>query len=432
MNLDDNNNDKSQDSNNEGSDSMGDVEEIPTRILDLLVPDFVEENINNLRREEIKNYEPACIKGIGTVYAFRLGKIGIKTIEDLSKQSDPNDIMDQLGIEEFVVLRWLLASDIITSYSLGGEDFRPVVVAGLRESGKSSLVLTLKNMETSIAPIPTKGIHKEEITFLDVAVPFVELGGEKEQRENYLKKPKDYFKDIMMLIYVVDVTKPTKMKETLDYLRDLVETIIAIGERPNLRVLLHKYDPAYRHQHDSVVRHVSLSLDEMFKKEFNLPNKEMYRTSVFEIPSIVTAFSGMFSDLTPISKIMASVYLDGSSTTNIFAGFIFNEKGFVISEWTKRLPKERRDRLFDEIYTFINEKGSDPELYRHVFQTSYTGIHVVLERLDIEGAKLFLASVNTTTDGLGAIQLKTLREKLKPWVKNFFAVGNKRFLKTAI
>ena len=177
--------------------------------------------------------------------------------------------------------------DIISEYSKGGENYRPILVAGLEGSGKSSLILSLKSMSTSVAPVSTKGVQTDYIEFLKVNIPIIELGGSQEQREKYITEPQNFLKDAMLLIFVIDVTRPTKMNENIDYLEELIESMKAVGELPNLRVLLNKYDPQYRHQHDAVVNHVSSRIQELFLKESLLVSNEVHKTSVFEIPTLI-------------------------------------------------------------------------------------------------------------------------------------------------
>jgi hypothetical protein len=269
-----------QDPNSEAGNEE-EYDEIPTRITDLLVADFVEGNTESLNRADLKNLAPSVIKGLGTVYGFRLERLEIKTIENLSDQLAIKELTDKLAVDEETVLKWLLGSDIIAEYSKGGENYRPILVAGLEGSGKSSLILSLKSMATSVAPVPTKGVHKEYIEFLKVDVPIIELGGAAEQREKYITEPQTFLKDAMLLIDVIDVTKASLMHDNIDYLKDLIDSMKAIGEVPNLRILLNKYDPQYRHQNDAVVNHISARVHELFESEYKIISKEVYKTSLY-------------------------------------------------------------------------------------------------------------------------------------------------------
>jgi GTPase SAR1 family protein len=414
-----------QDPNSEAGNEE-EYDETPTRITDLLVADFVEGNIEILKRADLKNLAPSIIKGLGTVYGFRLERLEIKTIENLSDQLNIKELTDKLAVDEETVLKWLLGSDIITEYSKGGENYRPILVAGLEGSGKSSLILSLKSMTTSVAPVPTKGVHKEYIEFLKVNVPIIELGGAAEQREKYITEPQTFLKDAMVLIYVIDVTKASLMNDNIDYLKDLIDSMKAIGEVPYLRILLNKYDPQYRHQNDAVVNHISARVHELFESEYKIISKEVYKTSVFEIPTLIAAFSALFRDLTPISMIIASIYQYFAGLSSVYAGFVFTENGFVVSEWTKRLPEERRNRMFDEAYNYIKSNVNKEDVHQAVITTVYQGIFIIIERIDIEGAKLFLTSINTKPEAIGDQNLKLLRNQFKPWIKNFFAIRNKR------
>ena len=412
------------------SDSKSDehYEDIPSRITDLLVSDFVEQGLENLKRENLKGLSTSIIKGLGTVYGFRLERLNISTIQNLSDELMIKELTDKLAVEEETVLKWLLAGDIITEYSNGGEKYRPIIVAGLEGSGKSSLILSLKSMTTSVAPVPTKGIQKDFIEFLKVNIPIIELGGPAEQREKYITEPQNFLKDAMLLIYVIDVTRPTLMNENIDYLKDLMESMRAVGEVPNLRVLLNKYDPQYRHQHDAVVNHVSSRVQEIFEKEYKIISNEVHKTSIFEIPTLIAAFSALFRDLSPISIVIASIYQYFAGLSSVYAGFVFTENGFVVSEWTQRLPRERRNTMFDEAYNYIKKNANTEDVHQMVIKTEYQGIFIIIERIDIEGAILYLTSVNTKPDAIGDQNLKLLRDQFKPWIKNFFAIRNKRIL----
>jgi len=52
----------------------------------------------------------------------------------------------------------------------------------------------------------------------------------------------------------------------------------------------------------------------------------------------------------------------------------------------------------------------------------------IIERINIEQAILYLTSINTKPEAIGDQNLKLLRGQFKPWIKNFFAIRNKRVL----
>jgi hypothetical protein len=124
--------------------------------------------------------------------------------------------------------------------------------------------------------------------------------------------------------------------------------------------------------------------------------------------------------------IIASIYQYFAGLSSVYAGFVFTENGFVVSEWTKRLPEERRNRIFDEAYNYIKKNVNKEDVHQAVITTVYQGIFIIIERIDIEGAKLFLTSINTKAEAIGDQNLKLLRNQFKPWIKNFFAIRNKR------
>ncbi|MHA2362997.1 MAG: ADP-ribosylation factor-like protein [Candidatus Hodarchaeales archaeon] len=402
------------------------VDNTPTRILDLLVEDFVEQNIDNLTRESFAQLEPSVIKGIGTVYGFRLNRLGIKTLADLSNSMDFETLADELNIDRDVVLKWLLSADILYNFSKGGEAIRPIVIAGLEGSGKTSLTKTLQSLKTELVHSPTSGLKLSSLSFLGVNIPLRELGGKEEARKVYLEKTEDSLSETMLLLYLIDVTKTTTLNKSLDYLKNLISKLIEIDEQPNVHILLTKYDPEFKHQHDSYIKHAKNRINDVLR---DLEWKtDIHNISVFDLPSLIAAFSDLFRDISPISKILASIFRYYGNLTDIFAGFILAENGFIISEWSSRLPVDRRNVLFQEAYQYLQDTFSGEN--REIVKSQLQGIYLIVEKIIIEETAYYMVSINTQAKGIGNDSLMLLKEQMKPWLKNFFSIGNKRHLPT--
>ena len=104
------------------------------------------------------------------------------------------------------------------------KDMIKILLAGLQNSGKTSILLALQKKYSHIGSLkPTIGVERTGIDILGYNIKVWDLGGQEEFREKYFEKKDEYFTETDILFYVVDTLDFRKYYEALTYYLKIVE-----------------------------------------------------------------------------------------------------------------------------------------------------------------------------------------------------------------
>ncbi len=164
-----------------------------------------------------------------------------------------------------------------------------VLIMGLNNSGKTSIILSLKG-ETNLSSFSsihaTKGIDISEFAVQDepVNLHIWDFGGQEKFRIGYLNNLKRYSTQTSKLIYVFDIQDTTKYDKALQYFGDIVLILEKEGIKLDLAIFLHKNDPNLEKINESLIDKVNMQLVPEIKKiipdgwEYNI-----FDTTVFTV-----------------------------------------------------------------------------------------------------------------------------------------------------
>jgi len=267
-----------------------DVEKTPNSFSEILnmSPDILKE-CNNENVEKLKKYKIKQIR--------HLVKIDSKNIEKIVKETD---------IEEELIRKWILAAQLLSRawqkralYLKKSK--QKIIVLGLNNAGKTSMLESLKG-KTKFGDItnlpPTKGVDIQQVEVENFNLMIWDFGGQKFHREDYLKKPEEYFLHIDLIIYVIDIQDSERYDESLDYFEKILEIVSYLNENPYILVLLHKSDPDIRQTVDfqinleMISEIISTSLSER-KFNFELIQSSIYNFYASE-PEFAKSFKQFF------------------------------------------------------------------------------------------------------------------------------------------
>ena len=183
-----------------------------------------------------------------------------------------------------------------------------VVVVGLDNAGKTA-ILTKFGGGLGIGDLanlkPTKGVDRQTIggspssstSNLDLIV--WDLGGQLDYRKKYLAHPEQYFLQMDLLIYVLDIQDYERYEESLRYFKEILDIIITLEENPYVLIFLHKYDPDIADDPQIELRVEMLKdvLKETFRRTEYEFDYEIYLTSVFSLISTEPKFSKYLKEI---------------------------------------------------------------------------------------------------------------------------------------
>jgi small GTP-binding protein len=213
--------------------------------------------------------------------------IGISNIEEASKLNkekpfeslnnigstkDPikaAEIQDELN-EKIIVLKEkypeledrlkkaIVISSIITRVVDEEDNFekaaQKVIIIGLDNAGKTAIlnkfggrlgINDLANLK------PTKGVDRRYIKTEDSDLDLYvwDMGGQAQYRSKYIQNPEQYFLQIDLLIYVIDVIDSNRFVESFEYFEQILKILALIEEEPFILIYIHKCDPDLKHDY---------------------------------------------------------------------------------------------------------------------------------------------------------------------------------------
>ena len=121
-----------------------------------------------------------------------------------------------------------------------------VLVAGLDNAGKTATLSKFGGrlgISDMISTHPTKGVVRMKFGNKKLSLFIWDLGGQLEYRERYLDNPEQYFIQLDLLIYVIDIQDPERFEESLEYFEKIIDSMILLEENPYILIFIHKYDP---------------------------------------------------------------------------------------------------------------------------------------------------------------------------------------------
>ncbi len=201
---------------------------------------------------EILDFPVSALKDTNVQEVDLLIQNNVKTIRDLS-QIKPELIedfstksqLDILRLRKFYIASKLIARAWQKRSSYGKKTTMKIVVVGLDNAGKTTLIdlLSGKKLSEVINQSPTTMVNQVNLPAQDVNLVAWDFGGQAQHRETYLQNPEEYFVGLDLVLFVIDMQDAARYEEALGYFSQLLDIIIYLKETPYFLVLMHKSDP---------------------------------------------------------------------------------------------------------------------------------------------------------------------------------------------
>ncbi|MFW9897315.1 MAG: ADP-ribosylation factor-like protein, partial [Candidatus Thorarchaeota archaeon] len=177
-----------------------------------------------------------------------------------------------------------------------------VLVAGLDEAGKTATLSKFGGrlgISDTIVTQPTRGVVRMKFGSSNLNLFIWDLGGQEEYRERYLSNPEQYFIQLDLLLYVIDVQNPERFDESLEYFDKILDSIIMLEEKPYVLIFIHKFDPDIK-GNPKIQLNVELlkdNLNEVIKSKDYEFDIEIYLTSIYSMISREPQFAKYIKNL---------------------------------------------------------------------------------------------------------------------------------------
>ncbi|MBY9020631.1 MAG: 50S ribosome-binding GTPase [Candidatus Lokiarchaeota archaeon] len=159
---------------------------------------------------------------------------------------------------------------------------KKIVLMGLDNSGKSSIVLCLKGVKnlSSFSGIkPTRGFEINKFQSLGSEFSIWDMGGQEIFREDYFKNFKNHIEGANKLIFVIDIQDRDRYEISLDYLASIIMLLGKTKVNLDFSLFLHKFDPDIEINQDETQSLIN-QLKHIIPPDF--PH-QIFKTSIYTI-----------------------------------------------------------------------------------------------------------------------------------------------------
>jgi len=227
---------------------------------------------------------------------------------------------------------------------------KKVAFLGLDNAGKTSFIISVTKRfgfeEEVMELLPTRRIDRDTFKFLGLELVSMDFGGQEQYREQYLKNPGKYLGGTDLIFYVIDVQDPDRYIESIDYLDQVLLFFKEIKQNPPMAVLFHKFDPEIVNDKD--INQKVLTLKQALTKYSNDFDIFFFETTIYDIKSIMDAFSSGLSLLFSKLELVSQLFQEISKNYDAILMALFDSKGITIGEYYKpHLQIHEKMRIYD-------------------------------------------------------------------------------------
>ena len=166
---------------------------------------------------------------------------------------------------------------------------RKIMIMGLDNSGKSSILLSLRedtNLLSFLSLKPTRGVNIEKFNIPQSNMIIWEFGGQDQYRQDYLENFDRYFDDVDNIIYIIDIQDIDRHELSLQYFKEIVDLLKQNNMKVDISVYCHKHDPhlAKQEKFKNVDTLTAPDLIKKIRQIIPLDYKyKFYKTSIYTV-----------------------------------------------------------------------------------------------------------------------------------------------------
>lgn len=202
--------------------------------------------------------------------------------------------------------------------------------------------------------MPTRRIARDTFRFLGLEFSRLDFGGQRIYREDYLKHPEKFLSGIDLIFYVIDAQDFDRYIESIDYLEEILLYFKERQEDVMVAVLFHKFDPQF--VDDVEINKRILTLKQALTRYSNHFDIFFFETTIFDIKSIMDAFSSGLSMLFEKIEMVSNLFAEISKNYNTILISLFDAKGITLGEYFRpHLQLLQKIKIY-EIYLDLQKR----------------------------------------------------------------------------
>lgn len=209
-----------------------------------------------------------------------------------------------------------------------------ILFTGLDNGGKTTIIKILEKEYSQISMLkPTRKAQRKIFDYLGQNIAEWDLGGQRRYRIAYLKEPTRFFDNTSVCIYTIDIQDKNRHEEAISYFEDVIDIFRELGINPMIYIFFHKMDPDFQKENKVYVNgRISELKEEILKITGEDFQMQFMETTIFDLWSIISAFSQILLHLYPQSDLLDKTIADFSNRINVEAVIILDENSLVIGQ----------------------------------------------------------------------------------------------------
>ena len=236
--------------------------------------------------------------------------------------------------------------------------FKKLAFIGLDNAGKTSIITAITKrfgFEEEVAKLmPTRRIARDTFRFLGLEFSRLDFGGQRIYREDYLNHPEKFLSGIDLIFYVIDAQDFDRYIESIDYLEEILLFFKEHQEDVMVAILFHKFDPQL--VDDVEINKRILTLKQALTRYSNDFSIFFFETTIFDIKSIMDAFSSGLSMLFEKIEMVSNLFAEISKNYNTILISLFDSKGITLGEhYRPHLQLMQKIKIY-EIYLELQKR----------------------------------------------------------------------------
>ncbi len=275
-----------------------------------------------------------------------------------------------------------------------------LIFAGLDDSGKTSFLLSVDRKYSKLIGLkPTLGASIKSIEALGATIFLWDLGGQLRFRKKYISKAEIYLYEADLLFYFIDIKNKIRFEESIEYLKKLKNIMREFDQNTPIIIVLSKGDsdikesPQIKENIEFIKNKLSdLSLEEPI---------EIYITSIFQIFTILRAFSSGISKLSPNRDLLTYNLKNFSLKTKTYLTLLLSIDGLVLANFYSaeamnltQIPKSEVINVFEvsapQFATLFKIFAKFKALQQEEAIFKVANSVIVFKRIQIEENSMFL------------------------------------------
>jgi GTPase SAR1 family protein len=215
-----------------------------------------------------------------------------------------------------------------------------IILSGLDNAGKSSMLLALKKMygfEEDVKQLkPTIRIDYYRRNFLSHRLNFFDMGGQSKFREAYLKRP-IYFEAVNVLIYLIDIQDEQRFTESVEYLGNVLKVLEEVGYDKKNPIYLCYSKADYELIQSNLVDYISRMkmIKDLVEKTHISFKFQYYSTSIYNLYSIIRMISDGLSQYLDGYAELKQIMEEFGTSADIKQTLLFDHTGLVICDYLR-------------------------------------------------------------------------------------------------